>query len=151
MVFRNGKLQIMVATILTSAFATVAHAEIACPGVAAVKDAVGSLNTVMRQSEDGRNFFVLGAQAAINESGLDWILVSQTQANSFDPAFANGQSNVKTVTMPLSDAPMEMNGVYVCGYLTSSGGMTVMTVAPKKEGTIINPITLKLDTVKFNK
>lgn len=137
---------VMAACILSSSMATVAYAhDVACPKVSDVKGAAGDLNGVMRESAESPNYFVLTPQPAINTSGYDWLLIAQAQGSSFDPAFTSGQSDVKTVTMSASPTAMEMNGMFICGYFTSSGGMTVLTVAPEQQDAKLNPATLKLN------
>src|SRR3990167_9539284 len=88
---------------------------------------------------DSPNYFVLTAQPAINVSNLDWMVLTQTQANSFDPAFTAAESDVKSVVMLATDKPVQTSGVYVCAYFTSSGTMNVLAVAPDQEGVTLNP------------
>lgn len=140
---------IIATSLISLGMAATAHAGVTCPSVSSVKEAVGALNTVMRQSE--RNFFVLSAQPAINESNFDWILVAQVTSNGFDAAFASGQNSVKRVVTPISDEAMEQQGFYICGYFSASGSMSVMTIAPQQQKIIFNPAIINLDTLTKQK
>ncbi len=139
---------VIAASMITLSMVTSAYATISCPSTTDVKGAVSALNTVMRQSEKG--YFVLTAQPAINASNLDWILVAQTSGNGFDAAYANGQNSVKSVIAAVSDEPMEQQGFYLCGYI-SSGGINVMTIAPQQQKITFNPALINLDVLKQKK
>lgn len=140
--------QIIAACVMATSMVTAAQAaDVACPGADAIKGSVRALNTVMRQSETG--FFVLTAQPALNESGHSWIVLSQTKGKGFDAAFANGQSDVKSVTAAAMQNAVEMQGALICAYFTTSGGMGVMAVSPQQQGITFNPTLLKLDTLKI--
>lgn len=142
--------KLVVSAILAATMATSVYAGPSCPKAADVKGAYRALNTVMRQSE--QSYFVLTGQPAFNQSGYDWILIAQAKGNSFDPAFSAGESDVRSVASSLSDEPVEMQGVFVCGYFTSSGGMNVMAIAPQQQDVTLNPAKLKLnELVKFGK
>lgn len=140
---------IIATSIISLGMATTAHAGVPCPSVNSIKQAVGALNTVMRQSE--RSFFVLSAQPAINESNLDWILAAPVTSHGFDAAFASGQSSVKTVVAPVSDEAMEQQGFFICGYLSTSGSMGIMAIAPEQQKISFNPSIINLDIFKKQK
>lgn len=137
-------------SILASSIMTVAYAEdVKCPSAADIKGANKALNGVIRQSEEG--FFVLSAQPAVNASDYSWVVMAQVKASSFDPAYKSGVNEVKSVMMPAMENAIEMQGMYVCPYLTGSGGMTVMAAAQQQQGIIFNPAKLNLDAIKLRK
>jgi hypothetical protein len=139
--------KILAASIIASSMLTVAYADdVPCPSAATIKGTTQALNAVIRQSEDG--FFVLTAQPAVNDSDLSWVVMAQIKAKSFDPAYTRGVSEVKAVTMPAMDTAIEMQGMYVCAYMTSSGGMSVMAAAQQQQGIIFNPAKLNLDALR---
>ncbi len=135
------------AVIAASTMMTTVHAAgVSCPTAAEVKDSSRALNAVIRQSQ--KTFFVLSAQPAITSSDLGWIVLTQASANGFDAAFTAGTNDVKAVTLAAMDKPIEQQGMYICAYFTSTGGMNVMAVAPQQTGLIFNPAKLNLEAIK---
>lgn len=137
------------ALVVASTMVTAAHATgVKCPSVADIKGADRALNAVIRQSQ--KTFFVLSAQPAINASNLGWIVAAQASANGFDAAYTSGVNDVKSVSVAAMDTAMEQQGMYICAYITSAGGMTVMAIAPQQQqGLTFNPGMLDLDALKI--
>ena len=140
---------IVAASIVTLGLTTSAFADVSCPSVSEVKKAVTALNTVMRQSE--RTYFVLSAQPAFNSSDLDWMIAAQASGNGFDAAYSNGQSAVKGVVAAATDTPIEQNGFLMCAYMSSTGGMNVMTIAQQKQKFSLTPSVLNFDLFNVKK
>lgn len=138
---------IVAVTALAISAASVAHAGVSCPSADDVKKADRALNTVIRQSQ--RAFFVLSAQPSINSSGMGWIVATQASGSGFDDAFNKGQESVRSVIAAAMDTPIEQQGVLICPYLTTSGGMNVMAVAPQQQGLVFNPTMLNMDKIKL--
>lgn len=134
------------AVIAASTMMTTAHAAVSCPTAAEVKDSSRALNAVIRQSQ--KTFFVLSAQPAISSSDLGWMVLTQANATGFDAAYTAGTNDVKAVTLAAMDKPIEQQGMYICAYFTSTGGMNVMAVAQQQQGLIFNPAKLNLDAIK---
>lgn len=122
------------ATVVSTAYA------IPCPSASDVKGAVRALNGVIRQSPS--SYIVLTAQPAISDANADWLLMSQAQGRDFDSGFADGERSVSSVISPVTPDAIEMQGMFVCAYMTSSGGMGVMAAAPQQQGVKLDPIKL---------
>src|SRR3990167_1761663 len=123
---------ILATLMLTSGFTVVAQAsDVSCPSTSDVKGAVKALNGVIRQSQ--KSYIVLTAQPAFSASGHEWLLMTQSQGNGFDDALRSGGNDVQSVMMPASPNAIEMQGVYVCPYVTSNGGMNVMAISPQQQ------------------
>lgn len=137
---------IVAATILALGATSAAYANVSCPSAEDVKNADRALDTVMRQSEHG--FFVLSARPSIQASGLGWMVATQSRADGFDAAYRAGQESVKSVMSGMMDQPIEQQGVYICPYITSSGGMNVMAVAQAQQGLVFNPAMLDMKNLR---
>ena len=141
---------ILAATIMTASMATtVQAADVSCPSASDVQGTSRALNTVMRQSKS--SYFVFTAQPALNTSGLNWMVLSMASGNGFDAAYTSAANDVKAVAMAANEEPIEQQGVYICAYFTSAGGMSVMAVAQQQQGLTFNPSMLKLDAIRANK
>jgi hypothetical protein len=140
---------LVAASLMTLGMLNAAHAGVACPEASEVKGAVKALNAVIRMNE--KTYFVLSAQPAINASDLGWIVAAQASAAGFDAAHSAGSTSVKNVISAMTPEAIEQGGAYLCAYLTSSGGMPVMALAPQQQGFIFNPGMLNLDAIKAKK
>lgn len=136
---------LLTASLLTVTAVTSAYASVACPSVSDVKGTVKALNVVMRQSE--RGFFVFTAQPAINASNLSWLILAQASAKGFDAAYASGQSAVGGVMAAATEEAIEQGGFYICPYMSSVGGLSVMAIAQQQQGLTFNPSVLNLDAI----
>lgn len=134
------------ALVVASSLVSAAYAEdVKCPTVDQVKGASKALNGVIRQGQ--KTYFVLSAQPAVRSSNLGWIVLSMASAAGFDEAYATGTNNVKSTSMAMSETAEEQQGVYICAYMSSAGGM-VAAMAPQQQGLVFNPAVLNLDVLK---
>lgn len=135
------------ALMVASSMVTAAYAaDVKCPTADEMKGSYRALNAVIRQG--AKTYFVLSAQPALQSSGLGWIVLSMASSTGFDAAFTSGTNDVKAVKMALNENAQEQQGMYICGYMTASGGMNVAAIAPQQQGLVFNPSVLNLDVLK---
>lgn len=137
---------VIATAIMTMGAASAAHAGVPCPTASDIKGADKALNTVMRISRS--TYFVLTGQPAVRASGMDWLVAAQESEKGFDASYDAAGGDLKAVVAPAMSDAMEQQGVYMCAYLTSNGGMNVMALAPQQQGLVFNPSKLNLKALQ---